>query len=376
MGFFTDTSVCIGCKACEVACKEWNLIPEDGLDWTGESLRQHVAARRRTRGATSPSSSSASRCCSAPRRVDDGDGADGGALRWLMRSDVCKHCTHAGCLDVCPTGVALPHRVRHGRRAGGHLQRLRLLRPRVPVRRARPARPAALRPVARRCRSSARRRTAASGSARSATTGSRAATSRRARRRARPTRSSSASSTSCASGPTGGSRSSRPRAGTARGSTAATRTTASAASAPSSCCSTSPRSTGCRPTRSCTTEHLPGCGGRPRSPAAALVAATAAAFFGGRGDAAERATRSITEVGTPMDSYYGRPIVKEPVWKPEIPLYFFTGGLAGASAVLHGVARAGRQPRLARAAATGGAVAGHRLAAAARSPTSAGPSAS
>ncbi|MGH3422018.1 MAG: 4Fe-4S binding protein, partial [Streptosporangiaceae bacterium] len=27
MGFFTDTSVCIGCKACEVACKEWNQVP-------------------------------------------------------------------------------------------------------------------------------------------------------------------------------------------------------------------------------------------------------------------------------------------------------------------------------------------------------------
>jgi formate dehydrogenase iron-sulfur subunit len=37
LGFFTDTSVCIGCKACEVACKEWNVIPEDGLVWTGES---------------------------------------------------------------------------------------------------------------------------------------------------------------------------------------------------------------------------------------------------------------------------------------------------------------------------------------------------
>ena len=37
MGFFTDTSVCIGCKACEVACKEWNAIPEDGLDFTGMS---------------------------------------------------------------------------------------------------------------------------------------------------------------------------------------------------------------------------------------------------------------------------------------------------------------------------------------------------
>ena len=58
MGFFTDTSVCIGCKACEVACKEWNLIPQDGLDWTGESYdntvaarREHVAARRVRRAA-------------------------------------------------------------------------------------------------------------------------------------------------------------------------------------------------------------------------------------------------------------------------------------------------------------------------------------
>ena len=30
MGFFTDTSVCIGCKACEVACKQWNDLPADG----------------------------------------------------------------------------------------------------------------------------------------------------------------------------------------------------------------------------------------------------------------------------------------------------------------------------------------------------------
>jgi formate dehydrogenase iron-sulfur subunit len=37
MGFFTDTSVCIGCKACEVACKEWNVIPDDGLSLLGMS---------------------------------------------------------------------------------------------------------------------------------------------------------------------------------------------------------------------------------------------------------------------------------------------------------------------------------------------------
>jgi formate dehydrogenase iron-sulfur subunit len=90
VGFFTDTSVCIGCKACEVACKEWNLVPEDGFTWTGESYDntselgantwRHVAFIEQT---------------SEP----------GDALRWLMSSDVCKHCTHAACLDVCPTGA-------------------------------------------------------------------------------------------------------------------------------------------------------------------------------------------------------------------------------------------------------------------------------
>ena len=96
VGFFTDTSVCIGCKACEVACKEWNLVPEDGLVWTGESYDntselgantwRHVAFIEQNE----------------PLR-GNGDG-EVDALRWLMSSDVCKHCTHAACLDVCPTG--------------------------------------------------------------------------------------------------------------------------------------------------------------------------------------------------------------------------------------------------------------------------------
>ena len=37
VGFFTDTTVCIGCKACEVACKQWNLVPDDGFVFTGSS---------------------------------------------------------------------------------------------------------------------------------------------------------------------------------------------------------------------------------------------------------------------------------------------------------------------------------------------------
>jgi formate dehydrogenase iron-sulfur subunit len=102
MGFFTDTSICIGCKACEVACKEWNGVPEDGLNWTGFSQDnserlsgdtwRHVAfvEQRAPLGGHQPN---------FQRDGDDGD------FRWLMASDVCKHCTHAACLDVCPTGA-------------------------------------------------------------------------------------------------------------------------------------------------------------------------------------------------------------------------------------------------------------------------------
>jgi len=110
VGFFTDTSVCIGCKACEVACKEWNAVPEDGLLLTGMSYDntqglsastwRHVAFIEQSAVTTRPGDGAGE---------DAGDGAAGapGAddLRWLMSSDVCKHCTEAACLDVCPTGA-------------------------------------------------------------------------------------------------------------------------------------------------------------------------------------------------------------------------------------------------------------------------------
>jgi len=66
---------------------------------------------------------------------------------------------------------------------------------------------------------------------------------------------------------------------------------------------------------------------------------------------------SITRVGTEMRSYYGRPILKEPVWKPEVPFYFFTGGIAGGCAVLHGIARIFGHERLGKTALYVGAVA-------------------
>jgi formate dehydrogenase iron-sulfur subunit len=103
MGFFTDTSVCIGCKACEVACKEWNLVPEDGLSFSGNSYDntgelsantwRHVAFIEQRRPIP------------VQETHPDGDDREPMDFRWLMSSDVCKHCTHAGCLDVCPTGA-------------------------------------------------------------------------------------------------------------------------------------------------------------------------------------------------------------------------------------------------------------------------------
>jgi formate dehydrogenase iron-sulfur subunit len=102
MGFFTDTSVCIGCKACEVACKEWNALAEDGLSLSGMSYDntvglgastwRHVAFIEQPVPVGGP-----------PPRTPQPDGAEG--VRWLMASDVCKHCTEAACLDVCPTGA-------------------------------------------------------------------------------------------------------------------------------------------------------------------------------------------------------------------------------------------------------------------------------
>ncbi|GAA4588414.1 formate dehydrogenase iron-sulfur subunit [Actinoplanes octamycinicus] len=96
MGFFTDTSVCIGCKACEVACKEWNAIPDDGFDLLGHSYDNT--------GGLSANSWRHVAFIEQPAVDALATAEAGDDFRWLMASNVCKHCTHAGCLDVCPTG--------------------------------------------------------------------------------------------------------------------------------------------------------------------------------------------------------------------------------------------------------------------------------
>jgi formate dehydrogenase iron-sulfur subunit len=111
MGFFTDTSICIGCKACEVACKEWNGVPADALgSLTGNSYDntmqlganswRHVAFVEQT----VPAAKTGTVDMGMPTMGPPGSDEDTG-VRWLMSSDVCKHCTHAACLDVCPTGA-------------------------------------------------------------------------------------------------------------------------------------------------------------------------------------------------------------------------------------------------------------------------------
>jgi formate dehydrogenase iron-sulfur subunit len=103
VGFFTDTTVCIGCKACQVACHQWNDLPA----WTDDK------GARYSLPVLSGDSYDNTRSLSAvnwrhvkfieqfspdPNRTE---------AAWLMMSDVCKHCVHAPCLEVCPTGAIM-----------------------------------------------------------------------------------------------------------------------------------------------------------------------------------------------------------------------------------------------------------------------------
>jgi formate dehydrogenase iron-sulfur subunit len=121
VGFFTDTTVCIGCKACEVACKQWNDLTSDGGELVGGGSYDHTrrlsaSTWRHVRFIENPvlPTAAVSAGDGLPDLVEmaeDGAAGDGAfPMRldsWLFMSDVCKHCTNAGCMDACPTGAII-----------------------------------------------------------------------------------------------------------------------------------------------------------------------------------------------------------------------------------------------------------------------------
>ena len=116
-GFFTDTSICIGCKACEVACKEWNQVPMSIQGFTGHSYDntralgadtwRHVAFIEQKVAADARDGDDLVTVAKRNGALDAGlhTYQEGDGVRFLMASDVCKHCTDAACLEVCPTGA-------------------------------------------------------------------------------------------------------------------------------------------------------------------------------------------------------------------------------------------------------------------------------
>jgi formate dehydrogenase iron-sulfur subunit len=124
MGFFTDTTVCIGCKACEVACKQWNDLPSDGgtfrkggsYDSTGRlsgNTWRHVrfVELADAGGGVTEEEVPDLIAWAEEKVVEDGpidvQAAVAAFDNWVFMSDVCKHCTNAGCLDACPTGALI-----------------------------------------------------------------------------------------------------------------------------------------------------------------------------------------------------------------------------------------------------------------------------
>jgi formate dehydrogenase iron-sulfur subunit len=119
VGFYTDTTVCIGCKACQVACHQWNELPAghgpapDTTEGMNPPPHSFVGrADNRTAlpvlsGNSYDNTGSLSDVNWRHVKFIEQFSADRTQAAWLMMSDVCKHCVHAPCLEVCPTGAIM-----------------------------------------------------------------------------------------------------------------------------------------------------------------------------------------------------------------------------------------------------------------------------
>jgi formate dehydrogenase iron-sulfur subunit len=99
-GMFVDTSICIGCKACQVACKEWNQLDPEPSHFTSDP-DTHLLANHFTGDSydnTEKLSATDWRHVSFIEQFNE----QRTGSRWLFSSDSCKHCTDAACLNVCP----------------------------------------------------------------------------------------------------------------------------------------------------------------------------------------------------------------------------------------------------------------------------------
>ena len=100
-GMFVDTSICTGCKACQVACKEWN-----GLSYTPSHFRidpaSNIPVAINFTGNSYDNTSRLSATDWRHVRFIEQFSPDRSQARWLFMSDSCKHCADAACLNVCP----------------------------------------------------------------------------------------------------------------------------------------------------------------------------------------------------------------------------------------------------------------------------------
>src|SRR5205807_9384602 len=122
-GFLTDTTLCIGCKACEVACKQWNNLPAEDAEFLGTSYDNTRSLGHSTwrhvkfveqpggggvggwaLGVGSDRTAQTDRTDRTDRSypTPNAQPLTPNSPRWLFQSDICKHWAHAGCLEACP----------------------------------------------------------------------------------------------------------------------------------------------------------------------------------------------------------------------------------------------------------------------------------